>query len=412
MEERKKPGVLRIIVGILFAAVLILAAGLIVSGRFSAQLGQGTQSEKMTDSTVADGEVSAMMKKLTLEQKVAQMFFITPESLTGYSKVTQAGNASKEAFSKYPVGGLVYFSQNLSSPEQTRKMLSGMQKFSEEENGLPLFLGVDEEGGTVVRIANNPAFGVENIGDMADIGASNDSMQAYDAGAELASYLKDLGFNVDFAPVADVFSNPQNTVIGKRSFGSDPKVVSDMVVQAVSGLQDNGIAAAVKHFPGHGNTAQDSHSGYASSDRTLEELKAAEFLPFEAGVAAGVDFVMVGHITLPKAAKDQSPASVNKEIVTDMLRSGLGYDGLVITDAMNMGAITKEYSSAEAAVKAIQAGVDIVLMPEDFQAAYQGVLAAVKDGTISEKRINESVSRIIAEKLEIQNGSVNSDVVG
>ena len=353
-----------------------------------------------------------MLDSLSLEQKVAQMFFITPESLTGYSRVTQAGNASKEAFAKYPVGGLVYFAQNLRDPEQTRTMLGNMQQFSEEQTGLPLFLGVDEEGGTVVRIADNAAFGVENIGDMADIGATGDSSKAYDVGETLAGYLKDLGFNVDFAPVADVFSNPKNTVIGKRSFGSDPNVVSEMVVQAVEGLQDNGVAATVKHFPGHGNTTQDSHSGYASSDRTLEELQSMEFLPFEAGIAAGTDFIMVGHITLPNATEEQSPSSINKEVVTDMLRTGLGYSGLIITDAMNMGAITQEYKSAEAAVKAIQAGVDIVLMPEDFQAAYEGVLAAVEDGTLTEERIDESVARIIAEKLAIQNESLNSDVVG
>ena len=410
---KKKGNALRIIVGVLGAAVLVLSAGLIVSGRFSARLqgGENTPSEQ-PETTVLDSEVQEVLDSLSLEQKVAQMFFITPESMTGYSRVTQAGNASKEAFAKYPVGGLVYFAQNLRDPEQTRTMLGNMQQFSEEQTGLPLFLGVDEEGGTVVRIADNAAFGVENIGDMADIGATGDSSKAYDVGETLAGYLKDLGFNVDFAPVADVFSNPKNTVIGKRSFGSDPNVVSEMVVQAVEGLQDNGVAATVKHFPGHGNTTQDSHSGYASSDRTLEELQSMEFLPFEAGVAAGTDFIMVGHITLPNATEEQSPSSINKEVVTDMLRTGLGYSGLIITDAMNMGAITQEYKSAEAAVKAIQAGVDIVLMPEDFQEAYEGVLAAVEDGTLTEERIDESVARIIAEKLAIQNESLNSDVVG
>lgn len=410
---RKKGNALRIIVGVLGAAVLVLSAGLIVSGRFSARLqgGENTPPEQ-PETTVLDSEVQEVLDSLSLEQKVAQMFFITPESLTGYSRVTQAGNASKEAFAKYPVGGLVYFAQNLRDPEQTRTMLGNMQQFSEEQTGLPLFLGVDEEGGRVARIANHEAFGVENVGDMADIGATGDSSKAYDVGETLAAYLKDLGFNVDFAPVADVFSNPKNTVIGKRSFGSDPNVVSEMVVQAVEGLQDNGVAAAVKHFPGHGNTTQDSHSGYASSDRTLEELQSMEFLPFEAGVAAGTDFIMVGHITLPNATEEQSPSSINKEVVTDMLRTGLGYSGLIITDAMNMGAITQEYKSAEAAVKAIQAGVDIVLMPEDFQEAYEGVLAAVEDGTLTEERIDESVARIIAEKLAIQNESLNSDVVG
>lgn len=408
----KKLKILRIFIGILGVFVLAASAWMILSGRYSSQLKQSVSGQPEQDTSFVSQEIEERLDALTLEQKVAQLFFVTPESLTGYGKVTQAGEASKQAFLQYPVGGLVYFSQNLENSSQTRTMLDNMQAFSEELLGVPLFLGVDEEGGTVVRIAGREGFGIENIGDMADIGATGDTEQAYRAGLTIASYVKDLGFNVDFAPVADVFSNPDNTVIGKRSFGSDAELVSEMVIQAIAGFHDGGIAAAIKHFPGHGDTVQDSHSGYASSERTLEQLQKCEFLPFEAGIAAGADFVMVGHITLPNVTVEQVPSSLNAEVVTNFLRLDLGYRGIVITDAMNMGAITQEYDSAEAAVRAIQAGVDMILMPEHFQQAYHGVLAAVEDGIISEDRINQSVVRILEKKQEIQQETFNQKAVG
>lgn len=340
---------------------------------------------------------------MTLEEKIAQMFIITPEALTGVSPVTETGDITEASFQQYPVGGLVYFRENLISREQTIRLLDRMQKISKQRTGLPIFLTVDEEGGTVSRLYGGGITDIPYIGDMYTIGASGDPEQAYTAGNTIGTYLKNLGFNVDFAPVADVFSNVSNTVIGNRSFGNDAELVSEMVGMAVKGLQDKGIRATLKHFPGHGDTAEDSHSGYASSYKNLEQLEECEFLPFRTGIEAGADFIMAGHISLPNVLGDQTPVSLSYKMLTEILRNQLGFDGIIITDALNMGAIANYYSSAEAAVSAVEAGADILLMPRSFEEAYNGIKNAVYDGRISEERIDESVMRILRVKKKIAN---------
>ena len=333
--------------------------------------------------------VESCVANMSLEDKVAGLFIVTPEQLTGVTKAVQAGSGTEEALKKYPVGGLVYFAQNIQSAEQLKEMLSKTAGYAT----YPLFLGVDEEGGSVARVADH--LKQTNVGPMADIGAGGDASAAYTAGQTIGTYLGEYGFNLDFAPIADVLTNPDNKVIGDRAFGSDPAVVSQMVASAVQGLQDTGISACIKHFPGHGNTSGDSHEGSVKTDRTLEEMQAAEFLPFQAGIDAGTDMVMVGHISAPGLTDgDAEPASMNEKIITDILRKQLGYNGIVITDAMNMSAISEYYAADEAAIKALKAGADMILMPEDFVKAYEGVVAAVKDGTIDENRINDSLKRV------------------
>lgn len=339
---------------------------------------------------------------MTLEQKIAQMFVITPEALTGYPNVTAAGDTTKTCYQQKPVGGIIYMEENLLGSEQTTKMLTDMQAIAEETTGLPAFLSVDEEGGTVTRIAKNEAFGVNDVGNMSEIGASGDTSKAGQAGVILGTYLKALGFNVDFAPVADVLTNPDNTVIGTRSFGSDPQTVADMVSAELQGLQSQGVYGVVKHFPGHGGTAGDSHEAAVTLDKGIEDLMAAELVPFERAVQDGVSFVMVGHISVPSVVGDDTPASLSQMMVSSVLREQLGYDGIVITDALNMGAVTGNYSSDQAAVLAVNAGVDMLLMPQDYEAAYNGLLAAVQEGTISEERIDESVVRIVRVKLSLE----------
>lgn len=339
---------------------------------------------------------------MTLENKIAQMFMVTPDALTGYSDVTAAGDTTKNAYDERPVGGLIYMSGNLKDSQQTATMLSNMQTIAKERTGLPVFLGVDEEGGTVTRIAGNSGFEATDVGNMSDIGATGDSQNAYNAGNVIGKYLDALGFNVDFAPVADVLTNEKNTVIGKRSFGTDSAQVAEMVTAELQGLLDAGIYGTVKHFPGHGATAEDSHEGAAVSERTLEELKAAELVPFVSAIDAGARFVMVGHIAVPNVTGDNTPASLSEKMMKELLRTQMGYDGIVITDAMNMGAITQNYSADEAAVQAVQAGVDMILMPEDYETAYNGLLEAVKNGTITEQRIDESVIRIVKLKQEME----------
>lgn len=356
------------------------------------------QTEVQTDPV--EEQAAQLVSQMTLEDKIAQMFVITPNALTGYaSGVTAAGDTTKEAYQSRPVGGIVYMADNLTDPEQTTTMLSNMQEIARERTGLPVFLCVDEEGGSVARIAGNEAFGVTNVGNMSDIGASGDVQNAYNAGSTIGSYLAALGFNVDFAPVADVLTNPDNQVIGQRSFGSDAQTVAGMVTSELQGLSAAGVYGTVKHFPGHGGTSGDSHDGAVSTDKTLEELMAEELVPFQSAVDGGVNFVMVGHISAPNVTGDNAPATLSKVMITDVLRGQMGYNGIVITDAMNMEAITGFYNSDKAAVLAVTAGADMILMPADYNTAYTGILNAVNDGTITEERINESVTRIVKAKL-------------
>lgn len=342
------------------------------------------------------------LDSMTLEQKVAQLFVVTPEALTGMGTVTAAGNMTRDALEQYPVGGLVYLKQNLVSVDQTTEMLSNTQMYYEEMTGLPIFLSVDEEGGSVARVANSAAFGVENVGSMKSIGETGDTELAYQAGVTIGTYLGELGFNLDFAPVADVLTNPGNTVVSDRSFGSDCTLVTDMVLREMEGFAATGVLSCVKHFPGHGCTKGDTHEGYAYTDKTLEELLENELVPFQAAVSQGAEFIMVSHISVPKVVGDNTPSSLSEIIVTELLRDEMGFDGIVITDALNMGAVSENYSSARAAVKSLQAGVDMILMPADFQAAYQGVLEAVEEGNLSEERIDESVARILRVKLSMK----------
>lgn len=368
----------------------------------------GKGEEKQSDETAGqedssvEVEAGEILESMTLEEKVCQLFMITPEALTGVGTVVQAGTSTKNAIDQYPVGGLIYFSQNLQDPGQTRMMLANTQQYAKERTGFPIFLSVDEEGGQVARVGSNPAFGVEKIGNMSDVGSRGDTQEAYEVGSTIGAYLSDLGFNMDAAPDTDVLTNPNNQVVKYRSFSSDPQLVTEMAASELRGLNEQGIIGMYKHFPGHGGTTDDSHEGYAYVDDTLEELKSGAFVPFQDGIDNGIQVIMVSHISCPNVTGDNTPATLSKMMITDILRNDMGFDGMVITDAMNMGAITAQYSSSEAAVAALNAGVDMLLMPEDFQSAYQGVLGAVKDGTVSEERIDESVRRILELKLEME----------
>ena len=241
-----------------------------------------------------------------------------------------------------------------------------------------------------------------NVGNMSDSGAAGDAQKAYDAGVTIGTYLKQLGFNADYAPVADVLTNPGNTAIGTRSFGSDASMVADMVTKELEGLSSQGVFGAVKHFPGQGGVSGDSHDGAVTLDKSLEELMQTELVPFQKAVENCVSFVMVGHISVPQVVGDNTPASLSQMMVSNVLREQLGYQGIVITDAMNMGAITGTYTADQAAVMAVNAGVDMILMPQDYETAYNGLLQAVQDGTITEERIDESVERIVKVKLQMQ----------
>ena len=239
----------------------------------------------------------------------------------------------------------------------------------------------------------------ENVGTMKEIGASGNPDNAKTAGSSIASYLAEYGFNLDFAPVADVVTEG-NTSIGDRSFGTNAGDAATYVAKSVEGLQEGGVSACLKHFPGLGSVDEDSHEGMAVSEKSLEDFEASDFLSFQAGIDAGADLVMVGHLSVPNITGDNTPCTLSEKMITEVLRGQMGFDGVVITDSMSMNAITDYYTADEAAVKALQAGADMILMPEDFETAYQGVLDAVNNGILTEDRINESLVRIYRVKLK------------
>lgn len=352
-----------------------------------------TVQETPADTSAARAKV--MLDQMTLEEKIYQMLFVTPETLTGYSRVTQSGSATRAALEEQPVGGIIYFADNLISTDQTTEMLKNIQSYSIDATGRGLFLGVDEEGGTVARVADK--LGTTAFDDMSVYGAAGDLDAVYNIGATQAKELSALGFNVNFSPVADVLTNEDNTVVKDRSFGSDPQLVSDMVSQVVKGLTDGGVLCSPKHFPGHGSTGGDTHNGFAASERTIEDLEACDLLPFQAAIDAGTPMIMVGHMTMTNIDPDH-PACLSGTIVTGILREKLGYDGIIITDAINMAAISDSYTNAEATIAAIAAGCDMVLCVSNLSTVVSEVKQAVADGTLQESSIDSSVLRILTAK--------------
>ncbi len=341
-------------------------------------------------------KVQTILDGMDISDMVYQMMFVTPEAITKVERAVRAGESTKAALEEYPVGGIVYFAQNFQDRDQTKQMIANSQTYSK----IPLFIGVDEEGGSVTRLGSNSNMGVAEHPSMREIGDTKDPQKAYDTGKVMGNDLKGLGFNVNFAPVADVLTNSNNTAIGNRSFGTEPDNVSIMVKNIVMGLEENGVSAGVKHFPGHGSTKTDSHQGYTENIRTMAELEEIELKPFKAGIEAGTDFIMVSHMTLVNATKEKVPCSVSKEIMTDLLKGQLNYNGIVITDSFSMSAITDNYTTGQAVVKAINAGADMILMPQDIDSAHSAVVSALESGEIPEERIRESVLKILMLKEE------------
>ena len=279
-------------------------------------------------------------------------------------------------------------------PNLSDTLLENSQSYSK----IPLFLGVDEEGGTVSRLKTSGLAIDTGVGTMQSIGESADPAAAYAAGQEIAGNLHALGFNLDFAPVTDV-SSGKNAAIGSRSFGTDPELCASMAGIISNALTDGGVVPCLKHFPGYGGAAADDHEGSVTVDKTLEELESCDLIPYRRLLAGqNVPFIMVTHLNYPALTGGDTPADLSSEIVTDLLRNKLGYSNVIITDSHQMASITDHYTSAEAAVAAIAAGCDMVLMPEDLQEAFDGLKAAVEDGTLTEARIDESVRRILTVK--------------
>lgn len=369
--------------------------------------------------------IKAIIDKMTLEQKVAQLFVVSPETLTGVDSVQYAGDMTYQALQDYPVGGIVFAKDNIDSSSQFGTMTDNLQSYSEEISGLPLFLAAAEEGGSASVLGNNDNLDeyYENsysddgsdyssssansvhsgAPSMSEIGRKDDSTNAYEAGKSIGSLMSAYGLNLDLAPVADVLSG-NSTGIGNRTFGTDAQTVSDMALEVIRGIQEEDVNAAMKYFPGYG-AASSNMSGFPVINSSLDELKKKEFLPYSNAIAQGMDFVMVGHISVPNVTGDDTPASLSEKMISEVLRKDLGFKGIVMTDYLNDKTIVKNYGAADAAVKAIQAGADLLLEPDDLEAAYEGVLKAVKKGDITEDRLDESIYRILRVKLSMQDES-------
>ncbi|WP_251197291.1 glycoside hydrolase family 3 protein [Anaerotardibacter muris] len=360
-------------------------------------LGLATKDRSLSD---LDRQVDELIESLSDREKLCQLFVVTPETLMDVKgAVTQAGEATQQALETFPVGGVVYFAKNLANEAQASAMLNGTFDSSIAASGIPPFLCVDEEGGTVVRIAGKSGFSAENVGNMADIGATGDPAQAQEAAEYIGGYLRDLGFNTDFAPVCDVANNPESNTMRKRSFGSDPEQVAKMVAAQVMGFTDTGVLCSAKHFPGIGAAVGDSHDERIFYNGTLEQLEETELVPFKAAIEAGVPLVMVGHLSLPEVVGDETPACLSSAIVTDLLRNQLNFKGIAISDSLQMDAIADFYSTDEACVMALQAGCDLLLMPDSLSAALAALEAALEDGTVTWDQVHTALRRILRIKL-------------
>ncbi|MGM9920973.1 MAG: glycoside hydrolase family 3 N-terminal domain-containing protein [Bhargavaea sp.] len=346
--------------------------------------------------------VDNAISQMTMEEKVGQMLMPDFRNWKG-KNVTEMLPEIERLVKDYHLGGVILFRENVVTTEQTTRLADAYQAASEKYG---MFLTIDQEGGIVTRLQS----GTDMPGNMA-LGATGSEDLAYDTGRVIGEELASLGINFNLAPVLDVNNNPDNPVIGVRSFGEDPELVASLGTAYVQGLQDTGTAATAKHFPGHGDTAVDSHLGLPEVPYDKERLMEVELYPFQQAMNHGIDAIMTAHVTFPKiddtkviSKKDGTeihlPATLSHKVLTGLMREEMGYDGLIFTDALNMQAIADHFGPVDAVIKAIQAGTDIVLMPVGLETVANGVYDAVRSGEISEERIEASVERILKLKLE------------
>jgi len=337
-------------------------------------------------------QVTDTVEQMTLDEKIGQMMFAGVSGTTLQQETTSL-------IHDYKVGGLILYGNNLETPQQTVTLMNALMA-TNVNNQLPLFLGTDQEGGKVVRLPGP----LKNFPTNQRIGDINQSSLSFAVGQLLGEQLKAFGFNLDFAPVLDINSNPNNPIIGDRSFSNDPDIVSKLGIETMKGLESKQVIPVVKHFPGHGDTAVDSHLELPKVTKSLDDLNQLELVPFKAAIDNGADVVMVAHILLPKI-DPQYPSSMSKDVITGMLREQLDFDGVVMTDDMTMKAITNHFDIGQAAVDSVKAGSDVILIAHEYAnvtAAIQAVKAAVNKGEITEDRIDDSVRRIIALKQKYQ----------
>lgn len=349
-------------------------------------------------------EDQTFISEMSLDEKIGQMI------IAGISGTTLSEN-TKSLISQYKVGGMIAYKVNMEDLKQTVQLLNSL-KTENAGNRFPLFLSIDQEGGNISRLPG----GLINIPTNNKIGTINNRQFSYEIGTLLGKELEAFGFNLNYAPVLDVNSNPNNPIIGDRSFGNNPEIVSQLGIETMKGIQSQNIIPVIKHFPGHGDTSVDSHLELPKVSKSLEDIKQFELVPFADAIENGAEVVMVAHILLPKIDASY-PSSMSKTVITDILRKQLHFNGVVMTDDMTMNAIANHFDLGEAAVKSVKAGSDIVMVAHDYDKivnVMNKLKTAVVNGEISEERIDESVRRIIElkKKYKLDNEEAEEVNVG
>ncbi len=393
----------KIFIILIFVVLIIGCSG---SNKISVDNNFKVEKEKIINEDRIESSELDMVKKvenMTLEEKINQMMMISIAKVNVDGNIidfTEVDYNTRKFLTENKPGGIILFKNNMINEEQTRKLTSDIKAIY---NNSHLIIGTDEEGGIVRRIPIES----ENL-NANEIGKTKDIQRAYKSGDTIGKSLKKLGINVDFAPVVDINTNPNNPVIGVRAYSNNAEEVAKFAMEFIRGLRENNILSTAKHFPGHGDTVEDSHVGLPKVEHSKERLENVELYPFKEAIKNNVDMIMVGHLIVPSLDDSNLPASLSKKIITDLLKEELKFNGIVITDAMNMGAIKENFDYKDAAVKAINAGNDIILMPIDFvvnesENLYTDLIKyvglSVKKGEISEERINEAVIKIL--RLEV-----------
>ncbi|WML33952.1 beta-N-acetylhexosaminidase [Clostridium sp. OS1-26] len=358
------------------------------------------QKEQERDTNQEFDPLKEQINAMTLDEKIGQMLMV---GVDGYT----LDSNSRKMIEEYKVGGFIILGQNVQSTNQLLNLVNSL-KAANLKNKIPIFVSVDEEGGRVDRMPQE----LRRYPTNREVGQINNSNLSYSIGNVMAEELKSFGFNMNFAPVLDINSNPNNSVIGNRSFGSTSKIVGKLGVETMKGLQSGNVISVVKHFPGHGDTSVDSHIELPTVSNDLNRLKNFEFIPFDEAIKNKADAVMVSHILLSKI-DSSNPASFSKAVITDILRKQLNFNGVVITDDMAMGAIVKNYNIGEVSVKSVEAGSDIILVSHSYENEVMVINAlrnAVGNGVITKERIDESVYRILKlkQKYELKDKAINS----
>jgi len=350
---------------------------------------ENKEEVKKTDEELLLEKVDKKLSEMTLREKIGQMLIIAYYD-TNYT------NELDTLLKEVKPGGFILFEKNVTNYENTVNYISKIKATA----NIPMIMSIDQEGGRVQKIKNVDGVNVQIIPNMYDLGKTYDTELSYDVGTVIGEELSAFGVNTDFAPILDIFSNLDNKVIGNRAFGNDSNTVISMALPLARGIRNSGVVPVYKHFPGHGDTGSDSHVELPIVSKTKEELYQNELLTFKAAIEDGAEMIMTAHIALPKITGSYIPATLSKDIVNGILREEMGFDGVVITDAINMKALSDNYSLEQICEYTINAGVDIILMPTDPKDALNTIERLVNNGNVTEDRINESVKRILKLKYK------------